>query len=188
MLWCLILTFTLYSLLLLPTLTFFSGGKAYDSVPDIVKSSYLDTYLGNLGYSSVECTQMPAAVQKISLSCPYGSIGKVLDYGVNTAVEDKYGCMSNDQNMPCKPNAEWVTEGSQAKGKEHSLFDFNGKSLYNNSEDATRCLTQDATLFVQYSCIQGVDEQISKYNEMALAVATACIIAFLFSISIRYMH
>ena len=55
MLWCLIWTFTLYTILLLPTLSFFSEGSAYDSVPAAVKSTYLDTYLGNLGYSSVQC-------------------------------------------------------------------------------------------------------------------------------------
>lgn len=51
MLWCLVWTFTLYTIFLLPTFMFFLDGTAYDDVA--VKSSYLDTYLGNLGYSSV---------------------------------------------------------------------------------------------------------------------------------------
>lgn len=55
MLWCLIWTFTLYTILLLPTFMFFGEGSAYDNVPAAVKSDYLDTYLGNLGYSSVQC-------------------------------------------------------------------------------------------------------------------------------------
>lgn len=54
-LWTLIWTFTLYTIMLLPTFMFFGGGSAYDSVPAAVKSDYLDTYLGNLGYSSVQC-------------------------------------------------------------------------------------------------------------------------------------
>jgi len=54
-LWTLIWTFTLYSVLLLPTFIFFSEGTAYDHVPAAVKSDYLDTYMGNLGYSSVQC-------------------------------------------------------------------------------------------------------------------------------------
>ena len=60
MLWCLIWTFTLYTALLVPTFIFFGEGGAYDSVPAAVKSDYLDTYLGNLGYSSVQCAQIPA--------------------------------------------------------------------------------------------------------------------------------
>jgi len=55
MLWTLIWTFTIYTVMLLPTFFFFMEGSAYDSVPLAVKSTYLDTYLGNLGYSSVQC-------------------------------------------------------------------------------------------------------------------------------------
>ena len=53
MLWCLIWSFTLYSIFLIPTFMFFSQGGAYKNVA--VKSDYLDTYMGNLGYSSVQC-------------------------------------------------------------------------------------------------------------------------------------
>ena len=55
LLWCLIWTFLVYTLLLWPTINNFSSGTAYSSVPDAVKSSYLDGYLGNMGYSSVQC-------------------------------------------------------------------------------------------------------------------------------------
>lgn len=55
MLWTLIWTFTLYTIMLLPTFWFFGSGGAYDDVPSAIKSDYLDTYLGNLGYSSVQC-------------------------------------------------------------------------------------------------------------------------------------
>lgn len=82
MVWCLIYTFALYTILLLPTLFAFNGGQAYDNVQ--VKSSYLDSYLGNLGYSSVQCAQIPASVGRLALSCPYGTIGEMLEYGVNT--------------------------------------------------------------------------------------------------------
>lgn len=90
---------------------FFSGGSAYDSVPAAVKSDYLDTYLGNLGYSSVQCAQIPAKVDKLSLSCPYGKIGEILDYGVNIDPADKYVCMETDKNKSCKPTASWVQPG-----------------------------------------------------------------------------
>lgn len=58
----LIWTFTVYTLLLLPTMLFFADGTAYDNVPDAVKSTYLDSYLGNLGYSSVQCASIPSMV------------------------------------------------------------------------------------------------------------------------------
>ena len=53
MLWCLIWTFTLYTIFLIPTFMFYGKGSAYENVA--VKSDYLDTYMGNLGYSSVQC-------------------------------------------------------------------------------------------------------------------------------------
>ena len=89
-LWCLIWTFTLYTVFLLPTFFFFLDGGAYDDVQ--VKSSYLDTYLGNLGYSSVQCAQIPANVGRLSLACPYGVIGEIYDYGVSTDSEHRYDC------------------------------------------------------------------------------------------------
>ncbi len=112
MLWCLIWTFTLYTVILLPTFIFFGEGGAYNSVPAAVKSPYLDTYLGNLGYSSVQCASIPAKVEKLSLSCPYGNVGKILDYGVNSNLNDKYVCVNTEGiNLACKPDASWVADG-----------------------------------------------------------------------------
>lgn len=108
MLWMLIWTFAIYTLLLMPTMIFFSDGSAYDSVPDQVKSSYLDTYLGNLGYSSVQCASIPTAVNRLSLSCPYGTIGKFLDYGINPLVENKNTCVTDATNEMCTPTADFV--------------------------------------------------------------------------------
>lgn len=55
LLWCLIWTFIVYTLMLWPTFSSFSSGTAYASVPAAIKSPYLDGYLGNMGYSSVQC-------------------------------------------------------------------------------------------------------------------------------------
>ncbi len=60
LLWTLIWTFIIYSLILIPTISYFSSGGAYDRV--VNKSSYLDGYLGNMGYSSVQCTHVPLSI------------------------------------------------------------------------------------------------------------------------------
>jgi hypothetical protein len=126
MLWCLVWTFTLYTIFLLPTFFFFLDGSAYDSVQ--VKSSYLDSYLGNLGYSSVQCAQIPAQVGRLSLSCPYGTIGEILDYGVNPTNDGRYDCLTNSINEACKPNTQLVANGFGASlGTENYLFEFVGK-------------------------------------------------------------
>ena len=108
LLWCLIWTFILYSLMLYPTMKYFSEGTGFSNVPAIVKSSYLESYLGNMGYSSVQCAQIPSDVKKLSLSCPYGTIGEFLDYGVNPLLENKNTCITNASNLACKPDASFI--------------------------------------------------------------------------------
>lgn len=49
-------------------------------------------------------------------------------------------------------------------------------------------ITNEATLFVQYTCIQDAATQHQKYGQLALAVSTAVFIAFLFTVSIRRMY
>ncbi len=189
MLWCLIWTFTLYTILLLPTFMFYGEGSAYDDVPAAVKSTYLDSYLGNLGYSSVQCAQIPANVQRLSLSCPYGTIGEYLDYGVNSQLADKYICMTNTENAACTPDAPMIMDRlNTAIGSGDFLFNFEGKPLYTDPAQEARCNTEDATLFVQYTCIQDEATQATKYEQMSLAVATAVLISFLFTVSIRSMY
>ena len=107
-LWTLIWTFTLYTIFLLPTMIFFGEGSAYDNVPAALKSSYLDGYLGNLGYSSVQCASIPTAVHRLSLDCPYGTIGEFLDYGVNPLQANKNTCVTDASNKMCKPDADFV--------------------------------------------------------------------------------
>lgn len=108
MLWLLIWTFALYTIFLLPTMIFFSEGSAYDAVPSAVKSDYLDTYLGNLGYSSVQCASIPSDVHRLSLSCPYGTIGEFIDYGVNPLPKNKNVCTNDETNRICRPDADFV--------------------------------------------------------------------------------
>ena len=90
MLFCLIWSFVIYSAFLFPTFVFFSHGAAYDSVPEVLRSNFLDSYIGNLGYSSVQCASIPQPVGQLVISCPYGTIGEIYDYGVNVGLTFKY--------------------------------------------------------------------------------------------------
>ena len=45
------------------------------------------------------------------MSCPYGTVGQIYDYGVNADVSHKYDCLNNDFNNVCKPNASWIEPG-----------------------------------------------------------------------------
>lgn len=105
---------------------------------------------------------------------------------MSSSIERKYDCKSNEFNAACKPNASWIASSlNTAIGTESHLFNFGGKSL--QEPHVAGCSEQDSTLFIQYSCVQNATEQEVKYNQMALAVGTAFLIAMLYTVAIRYM-
>lgn len=77
------------SVLAIPSFIYFSQNNAYKSFTmiDGVKTEIPagdELYsLGNLGYASVQCVHAPLEVGAMSLSCQYGTIGKILDWGSN---------------------------------------------------------------------------------------------------------
>ena len=190
MLWMLIWTFAIYTLLLVPTMIFFSEGAAYDSVPEAIKSTYLDTYLGNLGYSSVQCASIPTAVNRLALSCPYGTFGKFLDYGINPLVANKNTCVTDDTNSMCTPTADFVKTNLEGSiGEANHLFTFaDVPALFANGNGPAECDTDESTLFIQFTCEQAPTDQEVKYNSVALAVATGVVICLLFTVTIRAMY
>lgn len=191
MLWTLIWTFTLFSIMLLPTMMFFADGGAYNDVPAAVKSDYLDTYLGSMGYSSVQCAQIPTSLGKLSLSCPYGTIGGVLSHGVNVA-----GADSNPKTCldplgaagACKPfNASLAAQMADSVGQKTSVLEWSSILGGLPGTSGPGC-TLDSTVFVQYTCVQDAASQAEQFNHLAVAVATSALIALLFSVSIRKMY
>ena len=164
LLWVLIWTFTLYTIMLLPTMMFFAEGTAYGDVK--VKSDYLDTYLGNLGYSSVQCAAIPTAVQTLALSCPYGTFGEVLAYGVNPESDQRNTCVTNDDNRMCQPRSQVGDAiNSGFVGKESGSYTFTKEGLY-PGDVATQnaCFTDNSNLFVQFTCVQAEEDQALKYE------------------------
>ena len=190
MLWMLIWTFTIYTLLLLPSILFYADGSAYDHVPDVVKSNYLDSYLGNLGYSSVQCASIPSQVGQLNLDCPYGKIGKFLDYGINPTAELKNSCINNDENRKCYPDADFIKTNLEGSiGESDHLFVFNGvNSLFADGVSPNECNPKDSSLFVQFTCEQSIEGMSEKYNQISLSAATSVFIALMFTISIRAQY
>lgn len=80
--------FTVMSLLMIPAFIYYKKGGAYTTV-----KSYEGLSLGNMGYSSTECTIVPLDLNKITMSCPYGIISKVYHIGINpSGMTDKDAC------------------------------------------------------------------------------------------------
>ena len=61
-------------------------------------------------------------------------------------------------------------------------------NLYATSTKKDSCITEDSTLFLQYTCIQSEEDLATKYDQMAIAVATGVLICLLFTVSIKRMY
>jgi hypothetical protein len=90
--------------------------------------------LGNLGYASVQCKHAPVAVKKMTLSCPYGTIGSILDYGVNdhelTNMVDLCANIANStMTLPCKPTT-FGAKLNNFRGQENANLEYNMNNFW----------------------------------------------------------
>jgi len=73
----------------------FTNGTGFGTIPANLLG-YGSSMLGNLGYSSLQCVNMPADVGALSISCPYGTIGSITQLGIgNQEVERLDGSAPN---------------------------------------------------------------------------------------------
>lgn len=93
----LILLFTFLSLLMSPAIFFYKKGGA------LQHGKGWELYsLGNMGYSSVQCSNVPFDLNKITLSCPYGVISQIFHFGINPqGMKDKDACSPKEDNKVC---------------------------------------------------------------------------------------
>ena len=68
-LYTMIWTFILFSVLLIPTMMNFRTGEVY---LNDARGGYANGMIGNLGYSTVECLHTPVSLGKVTLHCSYG--------------------------------------------------------------------------------------------------------------------
>ena len=61
-----------FSLILLPVMMAFKTGTEYESDLHV---GYAKTMISNLGYSQVECRNIPVSLGNIAITCPYGTVG-----------------------------------------------------------------------------------------------------------------
>ena len=83
-LWVMIWAFIVFTILAIPSLIVYDQGTGYSNVnPKLL--GHEKQSLGNLGYASTQCNQVSVGVGVLTLTCPYGVIGSITDYGVNDA-------------------------------------------------------------------------------------------------------
>jgi len=104
-LWSLFAIFALFTIMLSPTMHNFKAGTGYKGEnPNFIK--YEMSMLGNMGYSSVQCSAVPLDLGKLNVQCPYGTVGEVTHFGVNLNDDMHGNCVENEQIKQCKPDSD----------------------------------------------------------------------------------
>ena len=108
-LYVMIWVFILFTILVMPTMMGYKAGIALEGEEHV---GYADGMIGNLGYSGVECHNIPVSLGNIAITCQYGAVGEILDYGVNNPDSGSPvdACTTNDDNKSCKPDNKEISE------------------------------------------------------------------------------
>lgn len=82
LLYVMIWTFFLFSVMSIPALYAYRSYLAFDQIP-IALAGYEKLSLGNMGYSTTQCGVVQMDVGALAMTCPYGYVGDLLSIGVN---------------------------------------------------------------------------------------------------------
>jgi len=103
----------------------FKSGTGYEEGAAHV--GYGGTMISNLGYSTTQCRNTPLSIGTLSMTCGYGTIGEIFDYGVVNPESDGLldACLTNDSNSACKPDSPSAADMfAQAVGKDRYSLHF----------------------------------------------------------------
>jgi len=174
--WHLILSFAFMTACMVPVMKSYLSGTGI-APEDLYK--YEDWTIANLGYSTVQCTNIPFGLEMAILQCPYGeikSINKELGIGLNSGAvennENKEACWvdSKFDNEVCtgfvdKDKVYGIIE-TDCIGKKQCKLSLNidfqnddfSKSFINKPTEGNEgCADKSAQFFVQYTCEQSED-------------------------------
>lgn len=146
--------------------------------------------IANLGYSGVHCKNTPVSIGKLDLHCDYGTIGKILDFGVNNPKSGSPpdACVINAANSACKPTSSSIKDLlKESLGNKSFQVAFAVGDFYNSYAGET-CMNETNDFFVQYSCEQSEQVLATKFNYISLAVSTVTLISLLFVLVLKYLY
>ena len=175
-----------FSLLLVPTMINYRSGDAYAGD---ARAGHAVGMISNMGYSTVECQNSPVSLGQFTLTCPYGAVGTILDYGVNNPVDGSPvdACVKNSINKACSPNNQSILNLlKKSYGQEFFQVSYTQSDLYVGAP-ARSCTDTTSSLFVQYTCVQTPAEQSEKYEYLVLAVASTTLISLLFVLTLQML-
>lgn len=179
-----------------PILTTYESGIAIDA--NLTTSKYGTKSLGNLGYSSIQCTSVPFGMGKLVLSCPYGSISGIVKNGLGINEKGSNyttACLVNATtfgNDVCSNDIDSTTFyddfDNNCIGNETCSFTFGATNKYVKSTANKTCTDDRSSLFVQYKCEITEEEQYEKYNNLTLVTVSILFSAFLYSLLVYWLQ
>jgi len=149
-LYAMVWAFLFFSLLMIPTIRGFKAGTQYETA---LNPKFVKTMISNIGYSNMECRNIPVSLGNIAITCPFGKVGKIFEYGINN---DESGspvdaCANNDQNSACKPNSDRIRDIlNEAIGSERytAKFSASGSDFWRENSPSKACSDPTNLFFV----------------------------------------
>jgi len=178
----LIIIFTLFTLLATPSYIYYGAQNAYK---DAEVSGNEIWSLGNLGYSSIQCVQRKLSTGIMSIQCPYGVVGEIIDYGVNPDKSHHDLCLNTSATDWCKPTF-LPPNLKNVIGQSGGTMNFTSESLWTIPRMVDDSCTKASNfLFVQYTCVHDTESMHSRYQAVCTIVFLSILMAFIFLIWTR---
>lgn len=165
-----IILFSVLSLIMAPALYYYSHGNYHAYGAYSIGNERFS--LGNMGYSNVECTQVPKELGLFPINCNVGRINSITAIGINpSTTRQKDLCSITSHNDVC---SEGILQGfkdhitTECLGKANCTVTINdanpvypayppidtpvGEEI--EPDQFTSCKADSATIFVQFTCVQ----------------------------------
>lgn len=183
-----ILLFTVLSIVMLPAMFFYKSGTGLTKPKSLAQFS-----LGNLGYSTSQCVSVPYELKEIPLSCPFGTISEIKEFGINPDTEGatKDACMPDAGNKICADSLDRgylkIAKGLIGDGVSKFGLEFKESEYVAAGKTLDPICTIDSLFFIQYTCLQS-DEVIAQKKKYTSVISSlGLLVCGLFSTCVYFL-
>lgn len=150
--------------------------------------------LGNLGYSSTQCTRVPFTLNQIPMYCAYGNITTIKYLGVNpSGMSDKDSCYDDAPEVKDCLKAMnpafllSVRAKVSSQNTDNIIYTFKPAEFFTDLTTVpSKCTDSVAQLYVQYSCEQSQIILTAQIKSLSMVTSLCVFSVCLFLIVIYY--
>lgn len=99
---------------------------------------------------------MANITHQLVMGCPYGTIGELIEFGVNPSGSTSTSCISTTENSMCNPPSNSAIRNQFANiGNETTTvsIDVSKQNVFGNYAYPSNCTDFNAMVYVQFTCI-----------------------------------